>query len=264
MRILYIGDIMGDRVIEAVSRFLPEIKKQEKVDLVIAQAENVTAGKGISLSDFIKLKKIGIDFFTGGNWSLAKETIFPSLSNPDEPIIRPANYPASTPGLGYKIITKNKQKILVVSLLGQIVGRDAHKAVDNPLHVIDGIIKKYSDEPMITVVNFHGDYSSEKKVIGYYLDGRASLVVGDHWHVPTADAMILPNGTAHITDVGMCGALDSSLGVKLDVIINRWNKNIPSMNILEDNGRMQLNGILADIDNTSHLATEVKQIQKIL
>ena len=117
---------------------------------------------------------------------------------------------------------------------------------------------------MITVVNFHGDYSSEKKVIGYYLDGRASLVVGDHWHVPTADAMILPNGTAHITDVGMCGALDSSLGVKLDVIINRWNKNIPSMNILEDNGRMQFNGILANIDNTTHLATEVKQIQKIL
>jgi len=263
MNILYIGDIMGDRGIEAVTKVLPELRKEEKIDLIIAQAENVSGGKGISLSDYIKLKHLGIDFFTGGNWSLAKETIYPSLSNPLEPIIRPANYPEPTPGLGYKTIQKNKQTVLVISLLGQIVGRDAHKKMDNPLDVVDKIIDDHKDTELFTIVNFHGDYSSEKKVIGYYLDGRASLVVGDHWHIPTADAMVLPNGTAHVTDVGMCGALDSSLGVKLDVIMNRWKNNVPSMNILEDTGRMQFNAVLATVDDETKLATSIKQIQKI-
>jgi len=264
MRILYVGDIMGERGIEAVSRILPDLRKKEKIDLVIAQAENVSSGKGINLIDYLELKKLGIDFFTGGNWSIAKDTIYPSLSNPEEPIIRPANYPISTPGLGYKVIEKKGQKILVVSLLGQIVGRDANNKTDNPLKVIDRILGEFSDEDIITVVNFHGDYSSEKKVIGYFLDGRASLVVGDHWHIPTADAMVLPKGTAHITDVGMCGSLDSSLGVKLDVIINRWKNNVPSMNMLEDQGRLQFNAVLADIDDKTLLAKDIKQIQKIL
>ena len=264
MRILYVGDIMGERGIEAVSRILPDLRKKEKIDLVIAQAENVSSGKGINLIDYLELKKLGIDFFTGGNWSLAKDTIYPSLSNPEEPIIRPANYPISTPGLGYKVIEKKGQKILVVSLLGQIVGRDANNKTDNPLKVIDNILEEFSNEDIITVVNFHGDYSSEKKVIGYFLDGRASLVVGDHWHIPTADAMVLPKGTAHITDVGMCGSLDSSLGVKLDVIINRWKNNVPSMNMLEDEGRLQFNAVLADIDDKTFLANDIKQIQKIL
>ena len=264
MRILYVGDIMGERGIEAVSRILPDLRKKEKIDLVIAQAENVSSGKGINLIDYLELKKLGIDFFTGGNWSLAKDTIYPSLSNPEEPIIRPANYPISTPGLGYNVIEKKGQKILVVSLLGQIVGRDANNKTDNPLKVIDNILEEFSNEDIITVVNFHGDYSSEKKVIGYFLDGRASLVVGDHWHIPTADAMVLPKGTAHITDVGMCGSLDSSLGVKLDVIINRWKNNVPSMNMLEDEGRLQFNAVLADIDDKTFLANDIKQIQKIL
>ena len=264
MRILYVGDIMGERGVDAVKRFLPSIKKEEKVDLVIAQAENVSSGKGINLIDYLELKKLGIDFFTGGNWSLAKDTIYPSLSNPEEPIIRPANYPISTPGLGYKVIEKKGHKVLVVSLLGQIVGRDANNKTDNPLKVIDKILDEFADQDIMTVVNFHGDYSSEKKVIGYFLDGRASLVVGDHWHIPTADAMVLPKGTAHITDVGMCGSLDSSLGVKLDVIINRWKNNVPSMNMLEDKGRLQFNAVLADIDENTFLAKDIKQIQKIL
>ncbi len=263
MNVLYIGDIMGDRGIDSVAQVLPNLKKEEKIDLVIAQAENVSSGKGISLSDYIKLKQLGVDFFTGGNWSLEKETIYPSLSNPEEPIIRPANYPKGTPGLGYKTIKLNNKVILVISLLGQIVGRDSHKKIDNPLEIIDNILDQYKGQDTITIVNFHGDYSSEKKVIGYYLDGRASLVVGDHWHISTADAMVLPKGTAHITDVGMCGSLDSSLGVKLSVIINRWKNNTPSMNVLEDSGRMQFNAVIATIDETTNLALNIKQIQKI-
>jgi calcineurin-like phosphoesterase len=205
-----------------------------------------------------------VDFCTGGNWSLYQDEIIQAMNDPSQPIIRPANYPAGTPGIGYKYLDTPKGKVLVVSLLGHVVGRDADRPMDNALKVIDNILIEHStDDRVATVINFHGDFSSEKVVIGYYLDGRASLVVGDHWHVPTADAMVLPGGTAHITDVGMCGSLDSSLGVKLETIIGRWKSGTPSRNELETAGRMQFNAVLADIDETNGLANSIEQIRII-
>lgn len=264
MNILYLGDIMGEPGLKLIERELPGLRSQLQVDAVIAQAENTTDGKGISLADFARLRKAGVDFCTGGNWSLHQEEIIQAMNDPAQPIVRPANYPDGTPGLGYKYLDTAKGKILVVSLLGQIVGRDAGKPVDNPLHVIDEILEKEKGVPKVaTVVNFHGDFSSEKFVIGRYLDGRASLVVGDHWHVPTADAMVLPGGTAHISDVGMCGTLDSCLGVKFDVIIDRWKTNTPSRNVLEDDGRLQFNAVMAEVDEQTGLATDIRQIRTI-
>ncbi|MDB5181830.1 MAG: YmdB family metallophosphoesterase [Candidatus Saccharibacteria bacterium] len=264
MNILYVGDIMGEPGLQLIERELQKIRNELRVDVVVAQAENVTNGKGISLTDFWRLKKVGVDFCTGGNWSLHEAEIVQALNDPNQPIIRPANYPEGTPGLGYKYLQTNKGPVLVVSLLGQIVGRDANKPIDNPLQVIDRILEPgLIPENCTVVVNFHGDFSSEKFVIGRYLDGRASLVVGDHWHVPTADAMVLPGGTAHISDVGMCGTLDSCLGVKFDVIIDRWKTNTPSRNVLETEGRMQFNAVLADVDEQTGKSRSIKQIRKI-
>lgn len=261
VNILYVGDIMGDMGIQIVSDLLPGLKKDKQIDIVIAQAENVTNGKGISPRDFHRLKDVGVDFFTGGNWTLFDEDIIPLLQNEDEPIIRPANYPFGTSGRGYKYLTTPKGKILVISLLGQIVGRDSEKPMDNPLKVVDEILEKQASiEKITTIVNFHGDFSSEKKVIGYYLDGRVGGVIGDHWHIPTADPMVLPKGTAHITDVGMCGSLDSSLGVELDVVIGRWQNGKPSRNVLETKGRSQFNAVLIDVDEQTGLAKTVNQI----
>jgi metallophosphoesterase (TIGR00282 family) len=263
MKLLYIGDIMGEAGVHVVEHVLPHLKQERHFDLIVAQAENVSEGKGITLQDFNKLKSMGIDFFTGGNWSLHREEIIPAISDPNQPIIRPANYPQGTPGLGYKYLKTASGDVLFISLLGQILGRDADKPFDNPLKCVDAILAREISHPKAAViVNFHGDYSSEKRVIGYYLDGRVAAVVGDHWHVPTADAMILPHGTAHITDVGMCGALDSSLGVKLDVIIRRWQSGTPSRNELETHGRMQFNALYVDID-AEGLATSVEHIQLI-
>jgi metallophosphoesterase (TIGR00282 family) len=263
MKILYIGDIMGERGIEAVARVLPKLRQE--VDLVIAQGENVSNAKGITTVDFNRLKKIGVDFLTGGNWTMHQDDIFPSLNDPNQPIIRPANYPVGTPGLGWKYVQTRKGAVLVISLLGKIVGKDADKPVDNPLAVIDDILKSQADVPRVaTVINFHGDYSSEKVVVGYYLDGRASLVVGDHWHVPTADAMVLPAGTAHMTDVGMCGALHSSLGVKTDSIVQRWRDGKVTRNVLETTGPMQFNAALVDVDEATGLAISIEHIQQIL
>lgn len=265
MKILYIGDIMGELGIRVVEQLLPQIRRARNVDVVVAQAENVTNGKGISLADFARLRRLGIDFCTGGNWSLHQTEIIQAMNDPAQPIIRPANYPAGTPGLGYKYTQTSKGQILVVSLLGQVVGRDAGKPIDNPLLVIDEILEEQKDVPKLTtVVNFHGDFSSEKFVIGRYLDGRAALVVGDHWHVPTADAMVLPGGTAHITDVGMCGSLDSCLGVSLDIIIDRWKTGKASRNELFGQGRLQFNSVLVDVDDATGLAQYIEPIRRIV
>jgi calcineurin-like phosphoesterase len=141
------------------------------------------------------------------------------------------------------------------------VGRDADKVVENPLLTIDNILASQTDVARAaTIVNFHGDYSSEKVVIGHYLDGKVTAVIGDHWHVPTADARILPGGTAHMTDVGMCGALDSSLGVAYGSIIPRWHDNRQTKIVLVSSGPKQFNALKVSV-NASGLAESAEHIQ---
>lgn len=264
MRILYLGDIMANAGLELIERVLPGLRTELSIDVVIAQAENLSDGKGVRVQDFERLKSAGVDFCTGGNHTLFRDEIYPQLNNPDEPIVRPANYPAGTPGLGYKYVETTAGKVLVVSLLGQIVGKHSEVEVANPLLTIDHILKEQEGVARVaTVVNFHGDFSSEKIVIGNYLDGRVSMVVGDHWHVPTADARVQPGGTAHMTDAGMCGVLDSSLGVTYDSIIPRWRDGKQTRNLMETKGPLQLNGLIADIDVATGLATSVEQLRLI-
>jgi len=264
MNILYIGDIMGEMGLAALEKVLPQLRQDRDIDLVVAQAENVSDGKGVTPDDFNRLRSLGVDFCTGGNWTLAREEIYPLLGDPDAPVIRPANYPEGTPGLRYKYAKTPKGDILMVSLMGQIVGRDADKPVDNPLQVIDKILANEPPEKRVAaVVNLHGDFSSEKFVIGYYLDGRVSAVVGDHWHVPTADADILPKGTAHITDVGMCGSLDSSLGVAFESVLPRWRDGIQTRNVLAEGGRSQFNALLVTISEVNGMATNVEHIRRV-
>ena len=260
MNILYIGDVMGEVGMQVVETVLPDLRRELQVDLVIAQVENVTDGKGIIPEDFKRLQAAGVDFGTGGNWSLFRNQVIELVSNPEQPIIRPANYPNGTAGLGWKYV----DDVLVISLLGQIVGKDSDKPLDNPLKVIDEILDQEKNvKRAATIINFHGDYSSEKVVVGHYLDGRATAVIGDHWHVPTADARVLPAGTAHITDVGMCGALDASLGVTYQSVVPRWRDNKQTRNVLETEGKRQFNAVLVN-SNSLGLADKITQIQKIL
>lgn len=265
MKILYVGDVMGEPGIETVETVLPALIQDKAIDFVIAQAENVSDGKGIRINDFKRLQSAGIDCFSGGNHSLDREEIFPLLNDPNQPIIRPANYPAGTPGLGWKYVKSPKGQVLVISLLGQVVGRNAAADTDNPLLVIDNILSSQAKEKRVaTIVNFHGDFSSEKIVIGHYLDGRVTAVVGDHWHVPTADARLLPGGSAHITDVGMCGVLNSSLGVNYDAIIERWRDGRQNRNLLETAGPKQFNALVIEADTSTGLALAVEAINLTL
>ncbi len=269
MNILYVGDIMADTGIQTVEQLLPDICSELAIDFVVAQAENVTNGKGIIPGDMSRLQAVGVDAFSGGNHSLHLPQIRGAMNDPSSPIVRPANYPAGTPGLGYKYVKASQNKlegmVLIISLLGQIVGRDSDKLVDNPLQVIDSILITEKNTPRLaTIVNFHGDYSSEKVIIGNYLDGRVTAVIGDHWHVPTADARVLPGGTAHMTDVGMCGALDASLGVKFESVIPRWRDGLQSRNIMETQGPRQFNALLVEVNDQSGLANSVQHIRRII
>ena len=264
MNILYVGDVMGDIGLQVVEEVLPKLRRERSIDFVVAQSENVTDGKGITPEDYRRLLAAGVDFCSGGNWSLKRKEIIPQLNDPNQPIIRPANYLEGTPGLGYKYAKTPKGEVLVISLVGHIVGRDAEVAIDNPLQKIDEILaREKSHNRGATIVNFHGDYSSEKVVIGHYLDGRVSMVVGDHWHVPTADARVLPGGTAHMTDVGMCGALDASLGITFDSVIPRWRDGQITRNELETTGLRQFNALLVGVSDQG-LATEIESIRLVL
>jgi 2',3'-cyclic-nucleotide 2'-phosphodiesterase len=264
MNILYLGDIMAEPGLQLVEKILPDLRRDKQIDFVIAQAENLSDGKGVRPADFNRLKKAGVDFCTGGNHTFFREEIFPQLTDPAQPIIRPANYPDMYPGLGYKYTDTPKGRVLVISLLGKIVGKDADIPLNNPLQVIDHILQAEQHESRVaTIVNFHGDYSSEKRIIGYYLDGRVTAVIGDHWHIQTADADILPKGTAHITDVGMCGSLDSSLGVSIESLIPRWRNGQPTRNIIETNGRMQCNAVLVATNDQTGLAQHITAIRQV-
>lgn len=263
MKILYIGDVMAELGMRAVEQKLPALIKQESIDFVVAQAENVSSGKSMTVADYERLKAAGVQAFTGGNHTPSREELTPLLEDAGVPVVGPANLPGC-PGPGYKLVATSKGSILIISLLGGIVGRHADIEIDNPLKTFDGIISKQElSDRVATVVNLHGDFSSEKVVFGHYADGRVSVVVGDHWHVPTADAAVLPRGSAYVSDVGMCGSLDSSLGVTYDSIIPRWRDGYQTRNELETDGRIQFNALLVEVNEATNKAVSARHIREV-
>jgi metallophosphoesterase (TIGR00282 family) len=210
-----------------------------------------------------QLQSYGVDAFTGGNHTYKKDALHALLKDDSSPVIGPANLPVS-PGKGYKYIETPQGKVLIISILGTIFPLKDGESTENPLQKIDYILENQKGKPRVaTIVNFHADWSSEKVVFGQYLDGRVSAVIGDHWHVPTADARILPKGTAHISDVGMTGALDSCLGVKSELIIPRWRDGIRNKNDLEEARPWQLNAVLVTTSSDKS-ASDIKHIHKII
>jgi len=263
MKLLYIGDVMAEMGIRAVEQLLPQIVSTEAIDFIVAQSENVSEGKGMSLADYDRLRAAGVHAFSGGNHTPTKVELYPLLENPEAPVVGPLNM-QECPGPGHKIVIQGQLRVLVVSLLGSIVGKQAGIAVENPLQAIDTLLTVVPRGSYdVSVVNLHGDFSSEKVVMAHYLDGRISLVVGDHWHVPTADAELLPQHTARITDVGMCGSLDSSLGVTFDSIIPRWRDGRQTRNELETKGRSQFCAVLVDVDELTGDARSIRQIRQV-
>lgn len=228
MKILFIGDIVGKLGRSAIVQILSDLKKKEEIDLAVANAENVTHGRGAKIDHLRELQRIGIDLFTSGDHIFYLDPDEP-FSDPSVPVIRPENLPKSTPGEGLKIIKVGGKNVAIINLLGwEFLGdklaNDKRNTwlngeIENPFKAADRLLKTISAE--LILVDFHAELTSEKRAMGFFLDGRVTAVWGTHTHVPTADAEILPNGTAYISDVGMTGARDSVLGVEPQVIINR-------------------------------------------
>lgn len=262
MKILYVGDITGRMGRETAQEVLPRFIKENQIDFTVAQGENVSHGKGLQPNHAKELEAAGVDFFTGGNHSMVRTEYLEKGDN----AIRPANLIGDQPGRGYALVETVFGKILIISLEGKLVGMEASKETENPLNTVDSILGEHSAiKRAATIVNFHGDFSSEKVVIGQYLDGKVTAVIGDHWHVQSSDAQVLPTGTAHITDVGMTGALDSSLGVKTEIIVQRWrNPDVRVRNEMEEEGRRQFSAVTLDVDPKTGLAKSIKSHWQVL
>lgn len=264
LNVLYLGDIMGSPGRAVVTHVLPGLRKKLKADIVIAQAENVSHGKSMTPKHMRELQAAGVDFFTGGNHTIERPSLLGLLDDPFEPVTAPINQPGVEPDWGVKVLHTTKGDVLIMSVLGTTFP-ELTAPIGNPLLAMDAALQAAESQKFIAkIVNFHGDYSSEKRVAGFYLDGRVSAVVGDHWHVPTADAMVLPGGTAHITDVGMCGTLLTSLGVSKELIIARWRDGVKNKNDIALNGPYQLNGALIIIDTKTSLASKIMPVNEVL
>lgn len=262
MKILFIGDIVGESGRETVKKLLPGVKKEYSPNLIIANGENLAHGNGLTPEYVKEMVNAGINFFTSGNHIWGNKSGAIKLDDPNFPVIRPANYPSkNTPGRGYQIIEDEMMnKILIVNLLGQVFMK---ANVDSPFKKIDEILNELSHEKFSAIlIDFHAETTSEKYALGFYLDGKVSAIIGTHTHVPTTDARIFPNGTAYITDVGMVGPYDSVIGVKKDIVINKFLTQIPAKLDPENEGLMIFSAVLVELDEKTKKALDIKHILK--
>ena len=245
MRILAIGDVCGSIGCEYVRKVLPAVKKEKSIDMVIINAENSADGNGVTPYSADYLFSLGADVLTGGNHSLRRSEIFDYLEH-NEFCLRPHNLKDAQYGSGYCAVDFGKTRVAVINLSGRVY-LDKSAALC-PFKTADELIEKAKlDGIKIIIVDFHAEATSEKRALGLYLDGKVSAFFGTHTHVQTADCQILENGTGYITDIGMTGPIDSVLGVKKEIIINRFKDNDTSKFQLAD-GKCMLNGCIFDID----------------
>lgn len=256
MTILFIGDIVGRPGRNAVKALLPELKREFNIDVVLANGENMAAGIGLTFDKYQEMREVGIDYFTGGNHTLAKKEIIPYLEDESVRILRPANYVDPCPGRGVGYIQLGDTKIQIINLAGQAFLREP---TQNPFDYMDNLLQETQSD--IRIVDFHGEATSEKAIMGYYLDGKVTVFVGTHTHVPTADERILPKGTAFQTDLGMTGPLNSSLGAKIEPYMAMMRSNIPAAYEVAS-GPVVFNATLIEIDD-SHNVTKIERIQRI-
>jgi 2',3'-cyclic-nucleotide 2'-phosphodiesterase len=221
-RVLFIGDIVGEPGRAALTTTLPTLVERYEPTLVIANGENVAGGLGITKRTAMKLYDAGVDVLTTGNHVYRHRDVYPFLDENDR-IVRPANYLESNPGRGHTVVEKDGLRWGVVNLSGTVFMHAAH----SPFHVVDRVLARLRDEADVVVVDFHAETTSEKVAMGWHLDGRVTACVGTHTHVPTADARVLPGGTAFITDVGMTGAREGVIGADREHALRRFLTQTP-------------------------------------
>ena len=254
MKILAVGDIVGETGIKELKNKLNKIIQKEEIDFVIVNGENATEGMGITEKNFNDIISQKVDVVTMGNHTWGKKDIFKFINHPK--LIRPANYPKGVVGKGYGIYKCNKKKIAVINLIGRVY---INVLSENPFLIVKDIINKIKDKVDIIIVDFHAEATGEKITMGYYLDGMVTAIFGTHTHVQTADEKILPKGTAYISDIGMTGTKNSALGMDVSVALKRFETSLPERYKVAS-GEGMLNGIIYDIDDNTN---KVKTITRV-
>ncbi len=254
MRILAVGDIVGECGVEKAIQVIPQIKKEENIDFIIVNGENAAGGMGLTEKIFNQLLKCGADVITMGNHTWGKKEIFNFIDH--KQIIRPANYPEGVVGKGYGIYECKGKKIAVINLLGRT---DMGVLSENPFVKINEILEEIQGKCDYIVLDFHAEATAEKIAMGYYVDGKINIVFGTHTHVQTADERILEKKTAYITDIGMTGPIDSVIGMDIGVSIKRFETTLPEKYKLAT-GKCKCDACIFDINDETGKSEKITRI----
>jgi len=253
MRVLCIGDIVGKPGRKAVAGLLPGLRRELHIDAVVANGENAAAGRGLTLRTAEEIFAAGVDVITSGNHIWDEKEIIEHLDT-ELRILRPANYPAAVPGRG----VCSFGQLTVINLMG----RTFMYEIDDPFRGADRLLEAVPAGSVV-VVDMHGEATSEKTAMGWYLDGRVAAVVGTHTHVPTADQRLLPRGTAFVCDLGMVGPRDGIIGVEAEPVIRKFLTGMPvRFGVAEKSKAVQFNSVLIDIDETTGSARSIERVDR--
>ncbi len=260
MKILFLGDVMGRAGRRAISENLARLRTEWKLDFVVVNGENATGGMGLSGAHAKTLLDAGADCLTLGDHAFDQKDML-SFIEQEPRIVRPLNFSKNAPGKGARLFTaKNGRKVLVTQALGQVFMK---RPFDDPFSALDGVLKTHPLGGMASaiIVDMHCEATSEKMATGHWCDGRASLVVGTHTHVPTSDAMILPRGTAYLSDAGMCGDYHSVIGMEKTEPMRRFITGMPNDRFTPANGEATLSGVYIETDDKTGKATRIVPVR---
>lgn len=254
MKVLVIGDIVGENGVKKFKEELPKIRAEQNIDFIIVNAENSAGGMGITTKIFNDILDTDIDVITMGNHTWGKKDIFSFINHPK--LLRPANYSKGVVGKGYGIYNCKNKKIGVIDLIGRT---DMNILSENPFIIAEEIINKIKNECDMIFVEFHAEATAEKIAMGNFLDGKVTAVYGTHTHVQTADEEILPEGTAYMTDIGMTGPIDSVIGMDKEASIKRFVTSLPERYKLAE-GKCMLNGCIFGINDENCRVININRI----
>lgn len=259
MRLLFLGDIVGRTGRDAVLRHLPALRRDLDPDLVVINGENAAGGFGITDKIAREFFEAGVGCITTGNHVWDQRELIGTIDR--EPrLLRPLNYPEGTPGRGASLLqTRQGRKVLVINVMARLF----MDALDDPFAAVERALRQYRMGGGVDaiLVDFHGEATSEKMAMGHFLDGRVSLVVGTHSHIPTADAQILPGGSAYLTDAGMCGDYDSVIGMKKEVSIARFVRRLPTEKMVPAENEATVCGVFVETDDRTGLARRIEMLR---
>ena len=254
MRILAVGDLIGESGVKKLKEILPKIKKEEKIDFVVTNGENSAGGMGITEKNFRDILDAGTNVITMGNHTWGKKDIFKFIDNPQ--LLRPANYPEGVVGKGLGIYECKNKKIAVMNFIGRV---DINILSENPFIMAKKMVEEIEDKVDIIIIDFHAEATAEKIAMGRYLDGKITALFGTHTHVQTADEQIFPEGTAYITDIGMTGPKNSVIGMDIKASIKRFETTLPEKYKLAE-GDCIFNAVIFEIDDETNKVTHIKRI----